>query len=69
MVLRSLSKHSTPLAKAVVDAGALDALTNCLEDFDPFVKEAGAWAIGYIARHHEGVFLYDSWFRFGKKSG
>jgi hypothetical protein len=50
-----LSKHSTPLAKAVVDAGALDALTNCLEDFDPFVKEAGAWAIGYIARHHEGI--------------
>ena len=25
----------------------------CLEDFDPGVKEAAAWALGYIARHNE----------------
>ena len=24
---------------------------NCLEEFDPSVKEAAAWALGYIARH------------------
>ncbi len=23
----------------------------CLEEFDPSVKEAAAWALGYIARH------------------
>jgi len=25
----------------------------CLEDFDPAVKTAAAWAIGFIARHTE----------------
>jgi 3-methyladenine DNA glycosylase AlkD len=39
------------LAQAVVDSGALDALVTCLEEFDPSVKEAAAWALGYIARH------------------
>ena len=24
----------------------------CLEEFDPGVKEAAAWALGYIARHN-----------------
>ena len=32
--------------------GALDALVPCLEEFDPTVKEAAAWAIGYIAQHN-----------------
>ena len=35
----------------MVDSGALDALVTCLEEFDPSVKEAAAWALGYIARH------------------
>ena len=34
-----------------MDSGALDALVPCLEDFDPTVKEAAAWAIGYISQH------------------
>tara|TARA_B110001452_G_scaffold264048_1_gene266408 strand:+ start:26 stop:1195 length:1170 start_codon:yes stop_codon:yes gene_type:complete len=38
--------------QAVVDSGALDALVGCLEEFDPGVKEAAAWALGYIARHN-----------------
>merc|ERR1712176_1456750 len=38
-------------AQAVVDSGALEALVACLEEFDPSVKEAAAWALGYIARH------------------
>ena len=38
--------------QAVVDSGALDALAICLEEFDPGVKEAAAWALGYIARHN-----------------
>ena len=29
-----------------MDSGALDALVNCLEEFDPSVKEAAAWALG-----------------------
>ena len=35
-----------------MDSGALDALAICLEEFDPGVKEAAAWALGYIARHN-----------------
>ena len=42
------------LFQAVVDCGALDALVICLEEFDPGVKEAAAWALGYIARHNVG---------------
>ena len=38
--------------QAVVDAGALDALVQCLDEFDPTVKESAAWALGYIARHN-----------------
>ena len=38
-----------------MDCGALDALVICLEEFDPGVKEAAAWALGYIARHNSGV--------------
>ena len=36
----------------MVECGALDALVICLEEFDPGVKEAAAWALGYIARHN-----------------
>ena len=51
-VLRSVAKHSPQLAQAVVDAGAVDQLVGCLEEFDPGVKEGAAWALGYIARHN-----------------
>lgn len=37
-----------------MDCGALDTLVICLEDFDPGVKEAASWALGYIARHNSG---------------
>lgn len=49
--MRAVAKHSSDLARAVVDSGSLDALIPCLEDFDPTVKEGAAWAIGYIAQH------------------
>jgi hypothetical protein len=49
--LRAVAKHSPDLAQAVVDSNALDTLVPCLEEFDPSVKEAAAWAIGYIAQH------------------
>lgn len=45
------------LFQAVVDCGALDALVICLEEFDPGVKEAAAWALGYIARHNAGQYI------------
>jgi len=54
-VLRAIAKHAPGLAKAVVDAGALDALVPCLEEFDPTVREAAAWAIGYIAQHRSDL--------------
>jgi len=49
-VLRAVAKHSQTLAKAVVDSAALDALVVCLEEFDPSVKEAAAWALSYISK-------------------
>jgi len=33
----------------------LQSIILCLEDFDPGVKEAGAWALGYIARHNKNL--------------
>ena len=50
-MLRAVAKHSAPLAQAVVDAGALEGLVLCLEEFDPTVKEAAAWALGNVATH------------------
>ena len=38
------------LCQSVVDSGALDALVACLEEFDPGVKEAAAWALGACPR-------------------
>ena len=67
-MLRSVAKHSPQLSQAVVDSGATDALVVCLEEFDPGVKEAAAWAIGYDcilereARRgkERGGFVFDS---------
>jgi hypothetical protein len=36
----------------VIDSGALDSLVTCLEEFDPGVKEAATWCLGYIAGHN-----------------
>ncbi len=57
-VLRAVAKHSPKLAQSVVDSGALDSLVICLEEFDPTVKEAAAWALGYIARHNGGMYNF-----------
>ena len=43
--------------QSVVDSGALEGLVICLEEFDPGVKEASAWAMGYIARHNGGAYF------------
>lgn len=51
-VLRAVAKHSPELSQAVVACGGVDALVLCLEEFDPGVKEAAAWALGCIARHN-----------------
>lgn len=37
--------------QAVVDCGALESLVTCLEEFDPGVKEAASWTLGYVASH------------------
>ena len=59
--MRAVAKHSPELAQSVVDCGALEALVICLEEFDPGVKEAAAWALGYVARHNGGNFLSSMW--------
>lgn len=51
-VLRAVAKHSPELSQAVVACGGVDALVLCLEEFDPGVKEAAAWALGNMARHN-----------------
>jgi len=66
-VLRAVAKHSPQLAQSVVDCGALDALVVCLEEFDPGVKEAAAWALGYIARHNGGNTQLPSCIEFDSK--
>jgi hypothetical protein len=40
------------LAQAAVDVDVTTALTKCLEEFDPSVKESAASALGHIARHN-----------------
>jgi hypothetical protein len=50
-VVRAIAKHSPALAQAVVDAGTLQPLILCLEEFDPSVKEVATGALGNIARH------------------
>ena len=42
----------------MVDSNALETLVPCLEEFDPTVKEAASWAIGYIAQHTPGTATY-----------
>lgn len=37
----------------VIQCNGLDTIIICLEDFDSGVKEATAWALGYIARHNK----------------
>lgn len=54
-VLRAIAKHSPELALIVVDHDGLETIIECLEDFDPEVKEAAAWALGYIARHNKSL--------------
>ena len=41
-----------------MDSNALETLVPCLEEFDPTVKEAASWAIGYIAQHTPGTATY-----------
>lgn len=50
-LLRATAKHSEEMATAVVRNGGLETVVTCLEDFDPGVKEAAAWATGYVTRH------------------
>jgi len=53
--LRGIAKHSPELALIVVHNNGLQIIVRCLEDFDPGVKEAAAWALGYIARHNKNL--------------
>lgn len=50
--LRAICKHDADTTEAVINSpGTMDALILCLMDLDTSVREAAAWATGYIARH------------------
>ncbi len=53
--MRAVARHSPNLAHAVVNSNALEALVSCLEEFDPAVREAAAWALAHIAKHEESL--------------
>lgn len=43
------------MALIIVTNDGLQTIVECLEDFDPGVKEAAAWALGYVARHDKNL--------------
>lgn len=53
-LLRSVAKSSPKLARAVVDAGAVESFVSMLEVLDSNVREAAIWGLDYIARHNAG---------------
>lgn len=56
-VLRAICRHGTDTNDIVVspESGTLQALMLCLCDLDSQVKEAAAWAAGYIARSNQNL--------------
>ena len=52
-VIASVARHNEALAEAISTKPAIDFLVNCLEEYDPSVKSAAVWALGYIAKHNE----------------
>ena len=49
-LFKTVAKYSATLAEEVVNSGTLEPLVECLEEFDTGVKEAAAWALGFIAK-------------------
>lgn len=43
------------MAAVTITGDGLNAIIFGLEDFDPGVKEAAAWAVGYVARHNKNL--------------
>ncbi len=56
-MIKSVAKHSEHLAQCIIDAGALDSLVTCLEEFDPNVKEGAAYALACIAKYRLSLFF------------
>ena len=54
-MFKSVAKHSPQLAEDIVKCGVLEPLVQCLDEFDPSVKEAAAWALGYISKHNANL--------------
>ena len=50
-VISSVARQSPKLAEEVCKYSAIKYLVRCLEEYDPSVKEAAVWALGYIAKH------------------
>jgi len=58
-LLKNVSNYpkSSHLAEAIIKDGGLPALVDCLEEFDPIVKTAGAKAFACIARYFKKVIV------------
>lgn len=56
-VISSVARHSIKLAETLVQHDVISYLVKCLEEYDPSVKEAAVWALGYIAKHTEKLAL------------
>lgn len=52
-VISSVSRQSEELARKITQFPAIKYLVSCLEEYDPSVKEAAVWALGYIAKHSD----------------
>jgi len=55
LIVKSLSQHLVELAQIIINAGALEPLVLCLDEFDPSIKEAATFALGHIAKHNENL--------------
>ncbi|KAL0248858.1 hypothetical protein GEMRC1_004092 [Eukaryota sp. GEM-RC1] len=58
LVIRCVARHTSSLAQAIVDSGALEFLSAALTEFDPGLKESAAWALCHIARHNAELALH-----------
>jgi 3-methyladenine DNA glycosylase AlkD len=50
-VVRSIAKHGEKQASAVAESGLIPMLVQTMNVYDPSVKEAACWALGFIGRH------------------
>lgn len=56
-IIARVAHHGEKLAETLVKYDVISFLVKCLEEYDPTVKEAAAWGLGYISKHSEKLAL------------